>query len=829
MVAVGTVASAVSQPTQIRIDSAASGKPISPDLVGIFFEDINYAADGGLYAELVQNRSFEYSLLDNETWNPLTAWESVSRGGAKGSLKIIDAAPIHANNPHYLVVETREAGEGFGVMNSGFDGIAVQAGEQYDFSVFARQLFVGQRWGGSGRLETPSRLIIRLESISGQLITDAELKVLGREWQRLTLSMAAARSEENARLVILCPTRGAVALDVVSLFPKKTFKNRSNGLRADLAQVVADLKPKFVRFPGGCLVHGYGLGNIYRWQDTIGPIEQRRGQPNIWGYHQSVGLGYFEFFQFCEDIGAKPLPVVAAGVCCQNADYQAGTGQRGFPMNEMPAYVQDVLDLIEWANGPTNSTWGAKRAAAGHPEPFNLQYLGVGNEDHITPVFKERFKMIFDAIKAKHPEITVIGTVGPAPAGDDYENGWEIASELKVPMVDEHYYESPQWFWNNLNRYDVYDRAKSKVYLGEYASRGNTLANAIAEAAYLTGLERNADVVPFASYAPLLAKQGRTQWNPDLIYFSNTKIAPTVNYYVQQLFSQNGGDVYLPTTVKESAVSSPDENSYGVFLGTWDAQAEFDNVRLSDGQTVVVDERFDSDAPGWRASSGQWTVLNGTYRQSGSAQPAISRFSKCVTGANYTLTLRARKTGGTEGFLIGFKAKDDSTYYWWNLGGWGNTRDVVEKADGYGKRMVGGDRSMSIESNRWYDIQVEVLGTRIKCYLDGKLMHDITDAGFADGPDFAASTVRDSGTGDLIVKLVNGAGKSKPVKFEIQGAGRLAATATVTVLANEDPKAVNDFSNPHRVIPKTSTMAVGAAFEHSLPSNSLTVIRIPKR
>ena len=447
-------AGAAENPTTITVQAGAAGKPISPDLIGIFFEDISYAADGGLYAELVQNRSFEYSALDNMAWNPLTAWEQVARDGARGSLKIADAVPVHPNNPHYLVVDTQQTGGGFGLMNEGFDGIAVRGGEPYDFSVFARQLFLGRRWGGDKRLDSPSRLTVRLETKSGELLGSAELKTSGREWQKLTAPLTASKSDGAARLVLLSHTGGAIALDEISLFPRKTFKNRPNGLRADLAQVIADLKPKFVRFPGGCLVHGYGLGNIYRWQDTIGPIEQRRGQPNIWGYHQSVGLGYFEYFQFCEDIGAKPLPVVAAGVCCQNADYQGGTGQRGFPLDQMPAYIQDVLNLIEWANGPTNSTWGAKRAAAGHPEPFNLQYLGVGNEDHITPVFRERFKLIFDAIKAKHPEITVIGTVGPFPDGEDYDNGWKIANELNVPMVDEHYYKSPEWFWDNLERYD---------------------------------------------------------------------------------------------------------------------------------------------------------------------------------------------------------------------------------------------------------------------------------------------------------------------------------------------------------------------------------------
>lgn len=531
-------------------------KSISPDLFGIFFEDLNYAADGGLYAELVQNGSFEYQATEQLNWTPMTAWEQVTRDGARGSLKISDAVPVHPNNPHYAVVETQSPGGGFGLANSGFDGIVIRSGEQYDFSVFARQLFTGNHWGGNGVLAGSSRLMVRLETKERAVLGETFVEISGRDWQRLAATIIATNSDTAARLVLLSQTKGAVALDEISLFPHTTFRNRANGLRADLAQAIADIHPKFMRFPGGCLVHGHSLGNMYRWKDSIGPIEQRRGQENLWGYHQSLGLGFFEYFQFCEDIGAKPLPVVAAGVCCQNADDQGGTGQRGLPLEMMPAYIQDILDLIEWANGPTNSTWGAKRAAAGHPESFHLQYLGVGNEDAQTEIFRERFKMIYDAVKAKHPEITIIGTVGPDPSGVDYDAGWKFADEQHLEMVDEHGYKSPQWFWENLTRFDAYDRAKSKVYLGEYAAhdtgRANTLRSALAEAAYMTSLERNGDLVRLASYAPLLANEKHMQWQPDMIYFNNTNILLTANYFVQQMFGQNQGDVYLPTTISSA-------------------------------------------------------------------------------------------------------------------------------------------------------------------------------------------------------------------------------------------------------------------------------------
>lgn len=536
-------------------------KAISPSLFGIFFEDLNWAADGGLYAELLANRSFEYNAVENPTWNALTGWELIRRGEGEGGV-IIDAAyPIHPNNPHYAILNVSKAGDGVGLANTGFDGLPVKAGETYEVSFFARQLYMERPWGGPVPPDCdPMPVTVRLETGDGEVLAETHLAVKGKPWERYEGILTAQRSEERARFVLLLKANGAVALDEISLFPRKTFRGRRNGLRADIAQVIADLRPKFVRFPGGCLAHGNGLGNIYRWKDTIGPVEQRRGQANIWGYHQSVGLGYYEYFQFCEDIGAKPLPVVAAGVCCQNSGRTANEGQQAIPLADMPAYIQEVLDLIEWANGPATSTWGAKRAAAGHPEPFGLEYLGVGNEDRITPAFRERYKMIHDVVRSKHPEITLIGTVGPFHSGPDYEAGWTYADELKIEMVDEHYYEKPEWFLEHLSFYDGYDRSRSKVYLGEYAAhepgRINTLRSALAEAAYMTTLERNGDVVALASYAPLLGRVGHTQWNPNLIYFTGTEVLRTANYHVQQLFSLNSGDTYFPLSVPPSLAVS---------------------------------------------------------------------------------------------------------------------------------------------------------------------------------------------------------------------------------------------------------------------------------
>ena len=526
------------------------GKEISSNLFGLFFEDINYAADGGLYAELVQNRSFEYNPTEQSGWNPFSFWEYISPGFSYGRISVETKAPVHPNNPHYMVLDVEHVGHeakfsgisGVGIKNSGFDGIVVRAGEQYNFSMFAQQLS-----------ENPMELLVSLEDAKGEVLASKTIKTDSGDWKKYTATLNAEASCDSAFLVVLARSNGALAMDMISLFPDKTFKKRANGMRADLAQVLADMHPKFVRFPGGCLVHGDGLGNMYRWKNTIGPLEQRIEQRNIWGYHQSAGLGYFEYFQFCEDIGAKPVPVVPAAVSCQNSGGTwriGGTGQKAIPENEMDEYIQEVLDLIEWANGPVTSEWGAKRAAAGHPEPFNLEYVGVGNEDKITPEFEERFNLIYKAVKEKYPEIIVVGTVGPFHSGEDFDLGWEIANKLNLPVVDEHYYVQPEWFLGNQQRYDSYNRNGTKVYLGEYASWGNKMWNAIAEAAYMTALERNGDVVAMASYAPLLAKQNFTQWTTDMIFFNNTKICLTPNYYVQKMFMSNQGDLYFDKVVQ---------------------------------------------------------------------------------------------------------------------------------------------------------------------------------------------------------------------------------------------------------------------------------------
>jgi alpha-L-arabinofuranosidase len=517
-------------------------KPISDLLLGIFFEDINYAADGGLYAELIQNRDFEYALSDKQgrdkDWTSTHSW---TVKGDNMTFTIDSASPIHSNNPHYAVLETKTPGAA--LVNSGFDGIVIKKGEKYNLSLFTK---------GKGQL------LVRLVSKDNKTLAQTKIALSSSNWKNNTAVLVSSADATDAKLELQPLAKSIIALDMISLFPQNTFKGRKNGLRADLAQTIADIRPRFIRFPGGCVAHGDGLDNIYRWKNSIGPLEARKPQRNLWGYHQTAGLGYFEYFQYCEDIGAEPLPVVAAAVPCQNSGTSAtGGGQQGgIPMNEMDEYIREVIDLIEYANGDATTKWGRKRAEAGHPKPFNLKYIGIGNEDLISDVFEERFTIIYNAVKKAHPEVTIIGTAGPFFEGTDYEEGWGIANKLNVPMIDEHYYQTPGWFINNQEFYDRYDRSKSKVYLGEYAAhlpgRPNNLETALAEALYLTALERNGDVVAMSSYAPLLAKEGHTQWNPDLIYFNNSEVKPTVGYHVQKLYGLNAGNEYLPSLVNLS-------------------------------------------------------------------------------------------------------------------------------------------------------------------------------------------------------------------------------------------------------------------------------------
>ena len=545
---------------QKPVKAPAGGKAISNELIGIFFEDINNSADGGLYAELIQNGAFEFSPVERDGWGPGTAWRITRPGHSTGYIQPRMDNPVHANNATYMRLHCERANQyydytgwtGFGIQNDGFDGISVKAGEKYDFSAFMRNV----------KGDAKQVRVVLIEPVKGwppkdpKLLAETTFDVSNGDWKKFEAVLTPNADCKQAALQILVLTKGDMDIDVISLMPEDTYKG--HGLRKDLAQALADLHPKFLRFPGGCVVHGGGDGfwNTYRWKTTIGPKEQRRQLKNTWGYHQSVGLGYFEYFQFCEDLGMEPLPILPAGVSCQGANGGWGMkdqAQDAAPMSEMDEWVDECIDLIEWANGdPATNKWAKMRAEAGHPKPFNLKYLGIGNEERISPEFCERFKYIYERVTKAHPEIVIVGTAGPGSHADngDYQNGWKLAEELNMPILDEHYYE-PNTYFLNKRQYDSYPRdRKTKVYLGEYAAKDKKLIDALAEGLYLLHVERNGDVVAMTSYAPLFARKNGTQWNPDLIYYDNERPFLTCSYYVQQLFGQSSGNYYYGDCVK---------------------------------------------------------------------------------------------------------------------------------------------------------------------------------------------------------------------------------------------------------------------------------------
>jgi alpha-L-arabinofuranosidase len=527
---------------QVKEISVLANKPITdvqPTMWGVFFEDINFAADGGLYAELVKNRSFEFSL-------PMMGWKQIKENG-DGRIMASFYSPANAANPRFLrLVVDAETGV-FGLSNEGFRGMGIKKDMQYNFSV-------------STRISANSSLIMKIDLVNskGDVLGSTELAGFSTEWKKYQISFKATQTEPKALLRILFTGKGTIDLDMISLFPSDTWKERPNGLRKDLVQLIADLKPGFVRFPGGCIVEGRDLTNRYQWKTTVGPVEDRKLIINRWNmemqnrqapdYFQSFGMGFFEYFQLAEDIGAEPLPILNCGMSCQ---FNAG---EIVPLNELEPYIQDALDLIEFANGDVNTKWGILRSAMGHPAPFNLKYIGVGNEQW-DEQYIERYKMFEKVLKSKHPEIKIVSGSGPSASGKYFDYAWNELKKLSPDLIDEHYYMPPEWFLKNAGRYDNYDRKGIKVFAGEYAAHWkeakesesrNSWYSALAEAAFMTGLERNANVVNMASYAPLLAHVEAWQWRPDLIWFDNLSSIGTPNYYVQKIFSNYKGTQVIP-------------------------------------------------------------------------------------------------------------------------------------------------------------------------------------------------------------------------------------------------------------------------------------------
>lgn len=721
-----------------------------------------------------------------------------------------DAGRLNERNRNYLSL-----GAGAAVTNAGYNtGVRVEEGKKYDFSVWARA-------------ESRTALTVTLQDADGTLAKARQVVVKGG-WAKYRATFTATRTSSDGRLTVA--SAGAAALDEVSLFPRDTYKGHRNGLRKDLAEKIAALKPGFVRFPGGCLVNTGSMQDYseasnwerkrsYQWKDTIGPVETRATNSNFWGYNQSYGLGYYEYFQFSEDIGAMPLPVVPALV--------TGCGQNRATDDEalLQRHIQDTLDLIEFANGPVTSEWGKKRARMGHPKPFHLTHLGVGNEENLPNEFFARFQKFRAAIEAKYPDIKVISNSGPDDTGTTFDTAWKLNREGRVDMVDEHYYNSPQWFLQNNDRYDSYDRGGPKVFLGEYASQGNAFKNALSEAAFMTGLERNADIVKLASYAPLLANEDYVQWSPDMIWFNNHASWNSANYETQKLFMNNVGDRVVPSTATGTpALTGPISGAVG--LSTWATTAAYDDVKVTaaDGTSLLTDD-FSGDASKWtHTGKGSWSIQDGQYVQTDVAAENTMVSAGDTAWHDYDVKVKATKKAGKEGFLVAFGVKDTGNFYWWNLGGWNNTTSAVEQAVDGGKSSLM-SKPGTIETGRAYDLEVKVRGRQVTLLLDGQEWGSFTDDKPAEP--FRQVVTRDAKTGDLIVKVVNAQSVAARTAIDLGGA-KVRAKARVTTLAAA-PDAVNtETATP--VAPVTSTFrGVAKEFSYTFPANSVTFLRIKKR
>jgi alpha-L-arabinofuranosidase len=761
----------------LTIDTSRPGHAISPTLWGVFFEDINLSADGGIYPELVRNRSFEDS---DQPEN----WTLVNSGGGQSEMGIDTTQPLNPFNRRSLRVRLNGPAS---IRNEGYWGMALVKGERYRVRLAARAAdgFTGP-------------LAIRLETRDGRELAQGQFGGLADSWKDYVLDLTALDTDPLARLNLAVAGKGTLWLDMVSVMPMNTWKN--HGLRPDLCEMLAGLKPSFVRFPGGCWVEGDDMAHMYHWKNTVGAVAHRIPLWNIWSYWATHGLGFHEYLQMSEDLGAEPLFCINVGMSHREV----------VPLDQMGPWVQDALDALEYANGPTNSVWGGLRAQNGHPAPFHLKYLEIGNENG-GPAYHARWELFYEAIKARHPDVQLIANV------------WGGYPTNRAPeIIDEHYYNNPEFFIQQADRYDTYDRKGPKIFVGEYAvTQGCGLGNlrgAIGEAAFMTGLERNSDVVTMASYAPLFVNLNHRKWNPDLINFDSSRVYGLPSYYVQKLFSEHRGDVVLPITVDAPlAAASPKGGAIGV--GTWATQAEFKDLRVTRGNETLWAADFADGTKGWKLlGNGEWQTADGTLRQD-----KLADNIRAVAGdrgwTDYTYSLKARKLGGAEGFLILFAVQDENAKSWWNLGGWGNTRHALEMGGIVGREVDG-----RIETGRWYDIRVELKDRSLRCYLDGKLVHDAITPTLKS---LYASASRDQKRGEVIVKVVNVSDAEVRADVNLSGVTKLSDPATALVLTSEKATDENTVEQPRKVAPVATTVRVsGPRFQHAFPPNSLTVLRL---
>lgn len=824
VLAVGCVPAAAQETDSVyRVDLSSQGVEIDPHLYGVFLEDINYSVDGGLYAELIQNRSFEFFPMPTNNNNPKAhtfAWSL--KGGAE--MTVMAEGGMNEKNPHYLRLTAPEAGGG--LVNTGYGGIAVEEGETYRVTFYTRGDYAGT-------------YTARIADANGKVLARTTIQAApAGEWTKLTGYMTAIETQSMSRFELLLDEPGAVDIDMISLFPVHTYNNRENGLRADMVEALRALDPGFLRFPGGCIVEGEGLDNAYNWKDSVGDVTERATIFNRWRrsgtsgyYYQSYGLGFYEFFLLCEDLGCEAIPCLNSGISCYGPEYES--------MDELQKWIDDAIDLIEFATGdPETNEWAALRAEMGHPEPFNLTYLEIGNEQGGDERYFERFEEFEKQIHALYPDIKLLSSVIGLSNGAGLPTTEWLRGKGRdfVYANDEHFYLSDEWFLTNAGRYDAMERGEDAyIFAGEYAchySGSNPLWNAVCEAAFMTGFERNADVVKLTCYAPLFSKVNYTQWQPNLIIFDNTAVWGTPSYWVDYLYGTNVGDVTYADSVAPVRAEEGSAVAGKVGLASWNTRVEYDDLRVVDSATgeVLYENSFDdADLSAWTdGGNGRWSVRNGVLYQSNGSSTDNALHIGDTSWENYTLTVRGRKLSGAEGFIIPFLVEDRLNYYHLNLGGWNNTYSGIERAINGGKSLAG-TSDFVVETGRWYDIRIEVDQKAMKCYVDGELI--ISSAIPQAQPVYVTSS-RDAETGDIILKVVNATAEVNRVQVLLENAGEtyLNPVAEVQVLTGERRTATNSARNPEKVAPVSARLeGVGADFLYEAPANSVSVIRVHTR
>lgn len=788
----------------IKIDAANPGIQISDTMWGLFFEEINFGGDGGIYAELVRERDFEGR-------GALRSW-SLSEYDATGQMDLDSDVRLNEVRRRSLRVSVSDVQNGGSVqiVNAGYWGIPVRQGEEYSCSLFVKadKSFDGKRLEVSLRND-------KLDVVYAR----AYLGAADGQWKKLTCKLTPNGDDNNGRLVISAAGTGKFWLDMVSLFPA-TYKNQPNGLRPDLVKLLADLNPSFLRFPGGCFAEGQTLEDAFRFKETIGPVEERKGRRCFWGYHSTDGLGYYEYLRLAEDLGADPI-------FCINPGGNNGGTQR-IAIDQLDPWLDTAVDAVEFAIGPASSQWGAKRAAMGHPEPFKFKtfYLQIGNETEFgRRDYMQRFVKYRDRLKEAYPDDNV----------QIIADSWGVGRQQSVETyaIDFHQYMNWGRAIADRDKYDDAPRGEPYVFEGEYATRsGSGILQALSEAVYMMGLEENGDEVILAAYAPLFGNVNGCQWNPDLIYFDNHRSMGTISYYVQQMFSQNRGDRLLPVSVEQQPAERPEKSkqmSGSIGLASWATEVEYDDLRvIVDGETVYeIDFSDPEDIAQWTSNRrGEWEVVDGVLRQSG-RQEDCRFWLKDQNWSKYTLKLKARKLGGAEGFMVMCHIKNARDWVWANIAGWGNTQHAFERAQG-GAKVIGARRPGRVETDRWYDIELEVDGANVIAKLDGQtlLRDDLSRVDDEPKYDVYASAVTDPATDEVVVRIVNIAESPKRVTLSLDGT-ELAGQGTAITLSTEDREASQSLDDPLRYSPKTTQLkGVSSELTHEIPSCSFTILRL---